>query len=151
VTGSTSLIKGWRERNKRSEEVKEMKQHKQASKAADRPVQIKPVNRTHFTPGSTAVAVLATAGKPFNIARVVQVYTRKLKVHWYGSRNLDSTYTLEYAEQKSKGVGPPNESTIWKKSVIDSVTSMAGKTRGKIDKTEAARLIYLARQASSRS
>jgi hypothetical protein len=59
--GSTSLIKGWRERNKRSEEVKEMKEHKQASKAADRPVQIKPVNRTHFTPGSTAVAVLGVA------------------------------------------------------------------------------------------
>jgi hypothetical protein len=148
--GATSLIRGWRERNKRVTAARELNEHKEEAKQADKPVpppSPKPVNRTRFIVGDV-VAVLATEkDRPFNLARVVAVLPDKLRVHWYGSKRLDSTYTLEYGLKKGKGVGPPNEAMIWKETVVDSVTSMQNKKSSKIEKTERERLVALASQA----
>jgi len=151
--GATSLIRGWRERNKRVTAAKELNEHKDEAKEADKAhkgTPIRPINRTRFAEGDT-VAVLTTENdRPFNLARVVAVLQEKLRVHWYGSKKVDSTYTLEYAQKKSKGVGAPNEATIWKESVVDSVSSMANKKSGKIDQAERERLVVLARQAKDK-
>ena len=82
-----------------------------------------------------------------NLARVVAVLPDKLRVLWYVSKRLDSTYTLEYGLKKGKGVGPPNEAIIWKETVVDSVTSMQNQKASKIENMERGRLVALASQA----
>ena len=94
-----------------------------------------------------AALALAKAERPFNLARVVEVLPDKLRVHWFGSKRLDSTYTLEYNLKKGKGVGPPNLATIWLESGIDTVTSMMNKKKGKLEKRETDRLVALAKKA----
>lgn len=77
---------------------------------------------------------------------MVEALPDKLRVHWFGSKRLDSMYTLKYNLKKGKGVGPPNLATIWKKSVINTVTSMVNKKKGNL-KGETDRLVALAKQA----
>ena len=142
------MIRGWRERNRRLAEAKEFKEHKEEAKIADKPVPAKPVNRTRFKKGDVVAVLSKTKDRLFNLARVDEVFSDKLRVHWFGSKRLDSTYTLEYSQKQGKGVGPPNIGTIWKEAAVDSVTSMATKSKGKIEKNELARLVALSQEAN---
>ena len=68
----------------------------------------------------------------------------KLKVHWFHSKKIDGTYTLEYGAKKGKGVGPAHVAFVLKKDVLDSVLSLENKKKGVIEKNELKRLVSLA-------
>ena len=90
----------------------------------------------------------SSSDKLFFLARTVAVTAQKLQIHWYGSKKIDSTYTLEYGQKASKGLGAPNVATIWRHTIIDTVKSVKGQ-RGKIDTSELKRLIALATEATA--
>ena len=88
-----------------------------------------------------------TASKLFYIARVIAILADgKLKLHWWSSTKIDGTYSPEFKKPKTnrKGHAGPSLATVQKTSVIDRVTSLDGKTKGKIGSAQLREIIRLA-------
>ena len=99
-----------------------------------------------------AVAILAPKGtvQPFYLGRVIKSNATKVNVHWYGhNKTVNDTYILQFKAKDGKGVGPAIEGTVWLETVIDTVLSMKGKQKGKIEKVELKRLLALAQQSNA--
>ena len=82
------------------------------------------INRDDIKVGDTVCVLSSSSDKLFFLARTVAVTAQKLQIHWYGSKKIDSTYTLEYGQKASKGLGPPNLATIWRHTIIYNINTI---------------------------
>ena len=151
TAGLNSLLLYWQEHNRVVEEKKQMNENKKKANEAVAPATVAPINRDNLTAGD-AVAILAPKGtvQPFYLGRVIKSNATKVNVHWYGhNKTVNDTYILQFKAKDGKGVGPAIEGTVWLETVIDTVLSMKGKQKGKIEKVELKRLIALAQQSNA--
>jgi hypothetical protein len=120
---------------------------KQNKDDAERPPPKYKANRTAIVGSTIAVYSGKTVSKPFYLARVTEILSGgKLRIHWWASDKADGTYTPQFKrpKQKKKGTAGPYLASIQKTSVIDRVSTLDGKTKGKIGSAQLREIIRLA-------
>jgi hypothetical protein len=150
TTGLNNLLLYWKEHNRLLDQQKQINENKK--KANQPPPKAKPLNRDKIKTGDV-VAILTPKGAalPFYLGKVIKFSTRKISIQWYGHKKVNGTYILQYKHKKGKGVGPPITASVSRETVIDTVVSLRGKKKGKIEKVELKRLLALATQARSKA
>ena len=149
TAGLNNLLLYWKEKNRVQDGQQAMNNNKK--KANEPPPTVKPINRDKLAIGD-AVAILAPKGAslPFYLGKVMKISPKKIGLQWYGhNKTVDGTYVLQFQAKKGKGVGPPITATVWRETVIDTVGSMRGKKKGKVEKGELKRLLALAGKAKA--
>jgi hypothetical protein len=163
--GLSSLLNGWRERNKRLKDRAQINANEHKSQENDEESkEVKALNRTHIKEGDVVAVLASSKTTPFYLAKVLAVHKdqQKLRVHWFGgSRTADGSYKLEWkpgqqlqgtvGAGKKKAKAVPNTALIWEHAVIDTAPSMKGKTTGKLSRPDVARLVALAGEARAKN
>jgi hypothetical protein len=166
AAGATSLIRNWRDRNKRVKERERLKSSQRKSEENDKKKkEVVPINRTNLHVGDVVAVLVSNKKKKtpaFYLAKVlaVQQQEKKLKIQWYTDQGADGKRALEWrkptrslpgtvASSSKQPRAKPHVAIIWQHTVIDSVPSMKNKTRGKLSREDDARLQTLAAEAAA--
>ena len=144
-TGIDSAISEWRQREKRKEGQKILKDNAKAASAPYVPTRTAELN--------AVVAVLGGEGFSeglFFVGRITNVSAqgKKITVQWYDSAKLDGMWNESFLWKPGKGVGPPYTSQIDAASILDHIPSLQGKKKGKLTKQEFDRIVDLANLAN---
>ena len=141
IQGIGSLLQYWRERNKRVNEEKQMRDYKED--ASRPPPQYNP-NRQPNVGDSICIYPQKEDEDLIFVGQVLEISSTKLKVHWWNSTKIDGTWGPEFLAKKGKGHAGPYIGSIWKEAAIDVVRSLHGN-KGKIETKQLTESIKLAK------
>jgi len=141
IQGLVSLLQYYRERNKRVNEEKQMRDYKED---ASRPSPQYNPNRQPNVGDVICIYPPKEDEDLIFVGQVLEISSTKLKVHWWGSTNIVGTWGPEFLAKKGKGHAGLYIGSIWKEAVIDVLGSLHGK-KGKIETKQLTEIIKLAK------
>ena len=149
TAGFNTMIHGWKQRNKRKAEGKQLKESAEAAQQADI---VPPYKQNRKPKVGQVVAIFAGNKKddvPLFMGKVLEISSKKgYLVHWWSAGKVDGTWSPEFRKPRGaprKGHGGPYTDWIDKKSVIDVIKGFDNKNKGKIEKPQLTELLRLAK------